>query len=71
MKTYQVLLTKSYTVTVKAETEEMARDVSEFYTGDIIDLSTKEDRESENFQIKEIECCQNDSFDCIEIEEQE
>jgi len=40
MKTYQIVLSKSYVVTIKAQSEEQARRLSEFYTSDIKDLST-------------------------------
>jgi len=67
MKTYQVVLTKSYLVTVNASTKEHARRVCEFYTNDIQDISTVENREKEKFLIENIECTVNESFDCHEI----
>lgn len=67
MKTYQVVLTKSYVVTVNAETKEKARRCAEFYTGDIQPLSTLEDAKREKFSIEDIECAINESFDCQEI----
>ena len=68
MKTYQVVLTKSYLMTVSAQTKKQARRVCEFYTNDIQDISTKEDSEKEKFQIEDIECTVNETFDCMEIE---
>ncbi|MEW6202491.1 MAG: hypothetical protein AB1546_10975 [bacterium] len=68
MKTYQVVITKSYLVSVIARTKEQARRVCEFYTNDIQDISTIENREKEKFQIENIECTMNDTFDCVEIE---
>lgn len=68
MKTYQVELTKSYLVMVRATTQEKARRVCEFYTSDIQDISTSENREKGKFQIENIECAVNDTFDCREIE---
>ncbi|MBI3815651.1 MAG: hypothetical protein HY279_14435 [Nitrospinae bacterium] len=69
MKTYQVVLTKSYLVTVRAKTKEQARRVCEFYTNnDIQDISTIENRKKEKFLIENIECTINDTFDCYEIE---
>ena len=68
MKTFQVVLTKSYLITVSAQTKKQARRVCEFYTNDIQDISTKEDSEKENFQIEDIECTVNETFDCMEIE---
>ncbi len=67
MKTYQVVLTKSYLVTVNAYTKEQARRVCEFYTNDIQDVSAIEDREKETFLIENIECTVNETFDCHEI----
>jgi len=67
MKTYQVVLTKSYLVTVSAKTKEQARRVCEFYTNDIQDISTIENRGKEKFLIEKIECTVNETFDCREI----
>lgn len=67
MKTYQVVLAKSYLVTVRAKTKEQARRVCEFYTNNIQDISTKENRENEKFLIKNMECTVNETFDCREI----
>ncbi len=67
MKTYQVVLTKSYLVSVSAKTKEQARSVCEFYTNDIQDISTIEDREKEKFLIENIECTVNETFECREI----
>lgn len=68
MKTYRVVLTKSYVVTVKAETKEKAKRLTEFYTGDIQPLSTLEDAKREKFSIEDIECTMNEAFDCQKIE---
>lgn len=68
MKTFQVVLAKSYVVTVKASSEEKAKRVAEFYTGDILDISTARDRKQENFSILEIECGMNESFEAEEVE---
>jgi len=67
MKTYQVVLTKSYLVSVSAKTKEQARRACEFYTNDIQDVSTLENREKGEFLIKNIECTVNETFDCREI----
>lgn len=63
MNTYQVSLEKSYLVTVKADTKQQARDVAEFYTGDIKDISTLQDRKNDLFSIEEIECAVNEGRD--------
>lgn len=67
MKTYQVVLTKSYVVTVNAETKEKAKRFTEFYTGDIQPLLTLEDAKREKFFIEDIECAMNESFEAEEI----
>ncbi|OFY94010.1 MAG: hypothetical protein A3K10_18035 [Bacteroidetes bacterium RIFCSPLOWO2_12_FULL_31_6] len=71
MKTYQVTLTKSYVVTVDAETSDDAKRVCEFYTGDIDDISTKYDRIKENFEIENIECTVNETYEYVELENNE
>ncbi len=68
MNIYQIVLTKSFLVTVSAETQKDARRICEFYTSDIQDISTSENREKEKFQIENIECTVNDTFDCRKIE---
>lgn len=70
MKSYQVVLTKSYLVIINADTEEQARRASEFYTSDIQDISSEEDRKLENFIIEEIESSVNEAIDCWEIKDQ-
>lgn len=67
MKTYQVVLNKSYLVSVNAKTKKQARRVCEFYTNDIQDISTIENREKEEFLIENIECTVNETFDCSEV----
>lgn len=66
MKTYQVVLAKLYAVTVKANTKQQARDVAEFYTGDIKDISIIQDRKKYRFSIEEIDCRMNEG---VEVEE--
>ena len=68
MKTFQVSLAKTYTINIVAENEEKAKELAEFYTGDIQDISTENERQSENFSIQEIECQINEAIDCAEIE---
>ena len=67
LKTYQVVLTKSYVITVNAEAKEKAKRFAEFYTGDIQDISTDEDRRKFNFSIKEIDSRINESLEAEEI----
>ncbi len=63
MKTFQVVLTKSFLVTVNAENEQDAKHFAEFYTSDVKDISTEKDRQNEHFSLEEIECTVNEAFD--------
>ena len=69
MKTYNVLLTKAYTVRIKAKNTFDAKELSQFFTGDIKDLSTDKDRKDNKFNIENIECKMNDVFDVVEVNE--
>lgn len=69
MKTYQVILTKSYTVTIKTDHAQKARRFAEFYTNDIADISSQEDRDRLNFSIGRIECGMNESLEANEVKE--
>ncbi len=70
MKTFQVSLAKTYTVNIVAEDEEHAKRLVEFYTSDIQDISTENERLAESFSIQEIECQSNDVIDCNEVEDE-
>jgi len=70
MKTFEVVLTKSYIVTIKAENEQEAKENSEFFTCDIQDFSTAEDRKEFNFEIEDIECTINEAFDVFDVDEE-
>ncbi len=67
MKTYQVVLTKSYAVTVKANTKQQARHVVVFYTGDVKDISRIQDRKKYKFAIEEIDCRMNEGLEVQNI----
>jgi len=67
MRKYQVVLSKSYLITINADSKELAKRYSEYYTGDIKDISTIEEKEKDKFNIEEIECGMNEAFDVIEI----
>ena len=67
MKTYQVVLTKAYVVTVNAKTKEKAKRCAELYTGDIQDISTDEYRRKFKFSIEEIDSRMNESLEAEEI----
>ncbi len=62
MKTFQVILTKSYVVTVNAENERQAKHAAEFYTSDIYDISSDKDKRIFNFSIEDIECKMNEGI---------
>ena len=67
MKTYQVILTKAYTVTINTNRKAQAKHLAEFYTGDVQDISTEQDRKEQNFSIERIKCSINEGFDVEEI----
>lgn len=67
MKSFQVSLTKSYLVNINAENEEDAKRFAEFFTGDINDLSSAEDRKEHKFEVGEIECAMNEAFESKEL----
>jgi hypothetical protein len=67
MKKYEVLLARSYIVTIYAEHEDQARRYTEFYLGDCPDLSKQKDRRDGKFKIKEIEMTFNEAFESKEI----
>ena len=70
MKTYNVELTKSYIIKINAKNENEAREFCELFTGDIQDISTSEDKECLNFEIKDIECKMNQTYEVDEINEE-
>ncbi len=63
MKTFEVVLTKSYIVKIKAEDKKKAKGYSELFTGDIQDISSIDNRRKFNFEIEDIECKINEAFD--------
>lgn len=69
MKTFEVILTKSYKVIIKAERAEFAGEFSQIYTSDIKDLSSNQDRETHKFSIEDIGCKINEVFEIQEINE--
>lgn len=66
-KVFEVSLSKTYKIQISANSNEEAKRLSEFYTGDISDISNEKERNNENFRIEAIECVTNDAFECIEI----
>lgn len=67
LKTFEVILTKSYIVRIKAENEKKAREFAELFTGDIQDISSIDDKEKFMFEIEDIDCKLNDVFESKEI----
>lgn len=67
MKTFKVILTRSYSVIVKAGSREQAKHIAEFYTSHIKDISIDEDRKRFKFSIREIECVMNESLEAEEL----
>jgi hypothetical protein len=69
MKTYEVVLTKSYIVKIKAENENLAKEFAQIYTNDISDISTTNERKEKNFEIEDIDCKINETFEITEVNE--
>lgn len=69
MNTFEVILTKSYILTIHANSEDDAKDFAEFYTSDVKDISTKEDKLKDNFEIINIECKINEASNPIVVYE--
>ena len=67
MKTFEIVLTKSYMVLVTAENQTDASQLVEFFTSDIQDISTENDRKNLNFTIQDIDCKVNEAIECREI----
>lgn len=69
MNTYEVVLTKSYIVKIKALDKDSAKEFSQIFTSDIQNISTNSDETELNFKIEEIECKSNEVFEIIELNE--
>jgi len=69
MKTYNVVLTKSYIVKIKAENKNSAKEFAEIYTGDISDISTTKEQFEKRFEIENIDCKLNEVFEVSEVNE--
>ncbi len=52
---------------VKGDDTQKAKGFAEFYTSNVEDISTKEDRKKDNFSIDKIECKINESLEAEEI----
>ena len=66
MKTFEVVLSKSYLVKIQAEDTFKAKEYSEFFTGDIQNISTRLDERNHNFKIESIDCKMNEAIDVNE-----
>jgi len=67
MKTFEVILTKSYVIRIKAEDGDKAKKFTELFTGDIQDISSVNERKKFGFEIEDIDCKINEAFECKEI----
>jgi hypothetical protein len=67
MPTYNVLLTRSYSVEIEAKNEKDARELTEFFLDDIRDGSRKSDREKHGFEFLKITPEVNDAFEVNKI----
>lgn len=67
MRTFEVILTKSYLIKIKAENEDKAKEYAELFTGDINDISTEEYRKELTFEIENIDCKMNEAFEAKEL----
>lgn len=61
MKTFKIALTRTYLVTIKAENEDKAKELTEYYLGDFPDLSDEKDQIEKNFSIEDIEMVYNEA----------
>ena len=69
MNTYEVVLTKSYIVKIKTLDKISAKELSQFFTSDIQNISTNSDETELNFKIEEIECKSNEVYEINELYE--
>ena len=67
MQEYNVTLTRTYAITIKATNEEKAKIFSEFFVGNSIDISTKSEKTENNFSITAIEMIYNEASEAIII----
>jgi len=69
MKTFEIVLTKSYKVRIKAENKYFAKEFSQIYTSDIKDISTDIEKKDLKFEIENIDCKINEIFEIEEVNE--
>lgn len=63
MNTFNVDLTRVYKIKIKAEDENSAKQLVEFFIGNPKDESNDKDRKEYNFQIQNIEMMLNDAVE--------
>jgi len=61
MKTFKVALTRTYLVTLEADTCEQAKIFAEYYLGDCPDLSNKKNQKDKHVQFKKLEMVYNEA----------
>lgn len=66
MKTFEVLLTRSYIIEIDAKDDRGALFNAEFFVGGEKDLSNERERSERGFRINEIEMTVNDAIECTE-----
>ncbi len=66
MKTFEVLLTRSYIVEIDAKDKRDALFNAEFFIGGEKDVSNERERAERGFRINEIEMTLNDAIKCTE-----
>lgn len=70
MKTFEILLTRSYKVEIDAKDEADALFNVEFFVGGERDLSQPKERSENGFRINQIEMTMNEAVDCIEKQDE-
>ena len=67
MKTFTVALTRSYLISIVAESKEKAKRFTEFYLGDCPDFSSEKDRLEKKFLVEKIECMYNEADEVVSV----
>lgn len=65
MKTYKVALSRTYIVTIQAESEDRAKRYSEYFLGDCPDISEEKDRIERRFYIEDLEMVYNEATEIL------
>ncbi|MGA7719773.1 MAG: hypothetical protein WCA84_01220 [Ignavibacteriaceae bacterium] len=69
MPKFVVSLSRTYLVEIEAKNENAAKEFTEFYLGDVTDLSTQIDKKKHGFNIIDIRPAINEAFEVEELEE--